>query len=380
MPASQKKTKTSKTKGKNMKSADSTAMNDGSPETAGNGDAVTTALVTRDTRPALTPESQVAVDINRVAEGDDDVNAFVAVSLMLEIMRTNLESIKYTGQPPRWIRIARAREFENEPIGKGVIELTGAFIAVVGFLADCTLKALDLLKQIDSGRALMEIGAKMIETATKDDFLNTVQKSAGMKPAKIPGAKVANEAVVKAMEVMRYIPDPEDLKPVAEQLYRLLAVEEIDIPYPKSTEKPEYTTGKVRLLSWSLDRKITLYPLSRKEDQVEVTRFGIIRPGTAKDSKPFELVWTENVDNPLTLCKFPNAELKKTSAKEAQDLLNYLGYKDSDLTKNIQSFQKKNNLPNDDGKLDLPTINLLMNLDFEKKTLRRAKRFDEKVE
>jgi hypothetical protein len=374
MAQSSKNTTASSAKKKSRKSPDPAVMSNGKPETAGKGDAVSKALVTRDTLPALTPEDQ----INRVAEGDDDVNAFVAVSLMLESMRTNLESIKYTGQPPRWIRIARAREFENEPIGKGVIGLTGAFIAVVGFLADCTLRALDLLNQIDSGRALMEIGAKMIETATQDEFLETVQKSAGMKPAKISGAEDARKAVATGMNIMRYVPDPEDLKPVSEQIYRLLAVEEIDIPDPESTEQPEYTTGKVRLLSWSLDQKITLYPLSKTK--VDITRFGILRPGTGDASEPFELVWTENVDHPLTLCKFPKAELKKTSAKEAQGLLNYLGYKESDLTKNIKAFQQKNKLPNDDGQLDLPTINMLMNLDYEKKTLRRAKKFDEKAE
>jgi hypothetical protein len=378
MAKSSDKPKRSTAKRSTRKSAEPPKINAASPKTTVTGDQESTALVPLEKRPALTPEDQ----INRVAEGKDDVNAFVAVALMLESMRTNLESIKFAGQPPRWVRIARAREFATEPIGKGVIGLTGAFIAVVGFLADCTLKALDLLKQIDSGRALMEIGAKMIETATQDEFLDTVQRSAGIvapeeKPQKIPGAKVAREAVATGMNVMRYVPDPEDLKPVSEQIYRLLAVEEIDIPDPESTDKPEFTTGKVRLLSWSLNQKITLYPLSKT--MVDVTRFGIQRPETGDASDPFELVWTEDVDHPLTLCTFPIAELKKTSDEEAQKLLNYLGYQETDLTKNIQAFQKQNQLPNDDGRLDLHTINLLMNLDFEKKTLRRAKKFDEKV-
>ena len=53
---------------------------------------------------------------------------------------------------------------------------------------------------VNEGADYVSIGP-IFETATKDDFLNTVQKSAGMKPAKIPGAKVANEAVVKAEDL-----------------------------------------------------------------------------------------------------------------------------------------------------------------------------------
>jgi hypothetical protein len=322
--------------------------------------------------PERQQKAEAALDL--VAEGDDEINAFTAVSLMLESMRTNLESIKYTGQPPRWVRVARARAYKGEAIGNMVIELSGAFIWVVSFLAELTLQAQDLLKQIDSGRALMEVGIKMIETATDDKFLKNVQKSVGIEnpPAvAVPGA--VKDGLKLADNVMKYIPDPEDVKIVADEMYRLLAVEEIDIADP-AAKAAAPTTGKVRLLSWALDKPLAFHDLSGGEI---VKRLGIRRLEKPDTLSEFKLLWNWNVEEPVILCDYNQKQLDE-EGDDIDRVLKKLGYTKADRQKNLTAFQQKNELPKQDGSLDLPTINQLMNMDFEKKTLRRAKKFEEK--
>ena len=312
-----------------------------------------------------------------VVEGDDESNAFLAVALMLEIMRTNLENIKYTGQPPRWVRIARAQAYKGKVIGDMVIGLSGAFVWVVSFLAELTLQAQDLLNQIDSGRALMEVGIKMIETATDENFLINVQKSVGAKgDQKVSVPPAVKEGLKAADDVMKYIPDPEDVKEVAREMYRLLAVEEVDFFDSKSDEMPEYMTGKVRLLSWALDKPLSFHDLT---GGVPVKRLGIRRAEKPDTESQFKLTWNWKDEEPVIICDYNKKQLDEEST-EVDEILNKLGYKTGNTKENLTAFQKKNELKNKDGSLDLHTINQLMNMDYEKKTLRRAKRFDEKVE
>jgi hypothetical protein len=317
----------------------------------------------------LLPEDAVA----NVAEGSDEINAFKAISMMLESMQENLEAAKITGDPQRWMRVARARDFRESVIGKGVVELSGGFIKVIGILAELVMKAQDIILQIDSGVALMEVGIKMIETATDEKFLNTVQSSVGIDPPeKIPGADVANAGVKNVMKFMKYIPDPKDLDEVAEVMYRLLAVEEIDLVDPDNPKKP--TTGKVRLLSWALDKPIAFHGL---KDGVDVSRLGIDRRADEKDNHPFKLAWKDN-GNELIIYEYDKNDVQTTSNKEANSILDKLGYGPGKLDTRLKSFQKANAL-GENGKLDLPTINRLMNLDFEDKKLSRAKPFNEDI-
>jgi hypothetical protein len=325
--------------------------------------------------PKQQQKAEAALDL--VAQGDDEINAFTAVALMLESMRTNLENIKYTGQPPRWVRIARAQAYKGKVIGDMVIELSGAFIWVVSFLAELTLQAQDLLKQIDSGRALMEVGIKMIETATDEKFLINVQKSVGIKgDPKVNVPAAVKDGLKTVDEVMKYIPDPEDVKEVAREMYRLLAVEEVDFIDSKSEEKPKYTTGKVRLLSWALDKPLAFHELT---GGVKVERLGIRRLEKPDTQSEFKLTWNWKDEEPVILCDYKKEQLDQEST-EVDKILKKLGYKTGNTKENLTAFQKKNELPKQDGSLDLHTINQLMNMDFKKKTLRRAKKFDEKVE
>ena len=333
-------------------------------------------LVKVDESPVPEQQQKAEAALDLVAEGDDEINAFTAVGLMLESMRTNLERVKYTGQPPRWVRVARARAYKGKPIGNMVIELSGAFIWVVSFLAELTLQAQDLLKQIDSGRALMEVGIKMIETATDDKFLKNVQKSVGIEdPPAVAVPDAVREGLKLADDVMKYIPDPEDVKIVADEMYRLLAVEEIDIVDPASKAKVP-TTGKVRLLSWALDKPLAFHDLSGGE---VVKRLGIRRLDKPDTQSEFALAWNWNVEEPVVLCDYNKKQLDE-EGDDIDRILKKLGYIKGDRKKNLIDFQKKNELPKQDGSLDLHTINRLMNMDFENKTLRRAKKFVEQAE
>jgi hypothetical protein len=50
-------------------------------------------------------------------------NPFRAIALLLKSVRESLEGVKRTGQAPRWVRIARIRNFQGgtDYISKGVI-------------------------------------------------------------------------------------------------------------------------------------------------------------------------------------------------------------------------------------------------------------------
>lgn len=319
------------------------------------------------TTPAPTKQQAATIALQDVSTGD--VNAFVAIAMMMESMRIELETKKNKDQPPRWIRIARAREFKEEFIGKGVIQITGAFLQFIGVMAELTLKAQDLLAQLDSGRALMEVGAKMLMTATNNDFLSIVHASVGIKDtSEIEGAKVIQKALKNGLEVMEYIPDPEDVDAISKELYQLLAVDQYDLP---AEDKKAYLTGRARLLSWALEKPIQCHSLT---NGISVVQLGNRR--LKKKEKSFKdgkvtLTWKQKDKDPVTLYDF---NYKSDSAKdidEADKILKLLKYQNGGFSSRLKQFQKKNHL-DESGILDLSTINQLMNLDYQKKTLRRA--------
>ncbi len=298
----------------------------------------------------------------KVKNGDNDINAFVAVALLLKSFREQLEGVKFDGQPPRWVRISKASTYKGEVIADGVITITGGLLKAIGFLGELTIKAQELLDQIDSGKALIEVGAEMIKTVMDDEFLSAVQKSVGIENPTtgiVPAG--VKDGVDAAMGYMEYIPDPEDVEVVAKEIYKLLAVGEKDLGNaPVDDDSANVFTGKIRLLSWCLEKSISCHGIT---GGVEVTQLGMDR-GSLSGGK-YLLEWTDG--EKTVKCGEVTYE---NGVSEQNAILTKLGYAENDLT----DFQTENNLENKDGNMDLFTANQLLNLDYKSKTLRKAKK------
>ena len=327
----------------------------------------TTESATNETKVLSSKQQQVLTAMNQVAQGKDDINPFAVVALLLQSMREELEVIKYEGQPPRWMRIARARKYQDSAIGGGVMTITGGFLNVMGILVELTLKAQEILEQIDSGRALLEVGASMIQTAMDDKFLCGVATSVGIKDFSAPDLSGARNAVGIAMDMMKYVPDPEDVKVVAEEMFKLLAIGEWD--FVKPAGKLDIPTGKLRILSWALSKPLSCHGITGGEP---VSALGISLSGNVNKDK-YIICWekAENIicEVPLT-AKPAGSDLYKEEVDEADRLLKRLGYAGA-TEEAIAAFRTNNSLT-ETGKLGISTISRLVNLDYENMTLKRA--------
>ena len=149
-------------------------------------------------------------------------NPFRAVAILLDGVRIGLESSKRQDQAPRWVRVVRVREFRDDAIAKGVMKAMDVLTLAVAYLQRFTLDANDLLIQGDAAKALVEVSAEFIKTATSKEFINSLEVAVGQDPSPdSPIPDVAN-IIDKIVQIADKVPEPEDLKVIGAALYKLL--------------------------------------------------------------------------------------------------------------------------------------------------------------
>ena len=335
---------------------------------------------------------------------DARANPFKAIALLLKSVRESLEGVKRTGQPPRWVRIARIRGFQGSTdyISKGVIPaLDKGFIFSITYLADLTLKAQDLLFQADSAKALIEVSGEMLKTVTRDDFAQSLAAVVGQEGVTNPLGP-AGGVIDTVLGFVDKIPEPQDLEAIGKELYGLLALEQLALDDATFTAASKThlniaASGKVRLLQMALTARtaadpalvktITVRSLGKDKSGSQAIAWLGSRRITDKVA-PTQAVgtWGEGDEaEPVYEFSFDGDQAGK-DIEEANNLLEKLGYTtpavadkkafSAEFAKRLRRFQKINALPIS-GALDNHTLNRLWHLDFKDKTLTRAKPYDE---
>ncbi|MCG8422773.1 MAG: peptidoglycan-binding protein [Proteobacteria bacterium] len=341
-------------------------------------------------------------------------NPFQLIAYLLFKVRHSLEDIDEPGRPPRWVRIARARQAQGESdyIGRGVKAGIDGFSTALSYMIELTLDIREILVQTDAGKALVEVSADLIKAATDDNFVNGVRALVGQAPGSNPLSGVG-ATIDDIKKYIDYIPDPEDVAGMGHELYRLMCIEQL--PFPRnpagdintgeiSAATSEHlnvdSTGKVRLMQWAFSSDTPVYGLGSKE-QPESEEHAIFRLGsrrtwqTATDQLPGTTVVTREISGATeTMVEFffdsreDDADKRTVDLVEVHTLLEKLGYGEpalsgdaerksfSDkLTQRLRRFQIVNDLPKS-GELDNATLNRMLHLDFDGKNLIRAKPFD----
>ena len=371
--------------------------NNNTGEETGSGEQPET---TKELVPFKKSDTQIKAEKAMALAKKGEVNAFFAVALCLESMNDALKDVD--GQPPRWVRIGRVggakpgEGWGKRPVGKVVGDLTGLFLETLGIVAELTLKAKDLLTDIDGASALVEVGTEMLETLSDDQVVKSIAYSVGARKydddfnedgtPKISPTSFTNPLAsagkgVRAVKtVLKYIPKPKDIEGVSNALYKLLNIEQLK----KIAQKEQYEehinweqTGKARLISWAREKPIPVFygtGMFNFNEKVDVKSLGsrIVKSLKETETKAVGLLYTNTTES------YEWEVYKKNySATDADDLeevdfiLEKLGYTGTDK---LNDFQKNNNLPKQDGTLDIRTIHRLLNMDYDKKTLVRAER------
>ena len=321
-----------------------------------------------------------------------NANPFKAIALLMQSVRESLEGIKRPGQAPRWVRIARIRDYQGETdyISKGVIPAVDKGLAfTIVYLSYLTLQAKDLLFQADAAKALVEVSGEILKTVTKDEFTQSLAEVVGQKGVSNP-LSGAGGVIDTVMTFVDKIPEPEDLELIGKELYGLLCVEQLPLDengLGKATEKHinMMTSGKLRLLEMALNKSIKIRGLGKdKNGEQDVAFLGGRRLWEAAAADlPAKAAgqWGEGNDVE-TIYEFAYAG---EDIEEANNLLEKMGYVEPAVTdkkvfdallgRRLRRFQKLNELTVT-GKLDNPTLNRLMHLNFDTKSLERAKPFD----
>ncbi|PZN72753.1 MAG: hypothetical protein DM484_24065 [Candidatus Methylumidiphilus alinenensis] len=321
---------------------------------------------------------------------ESHANPFKAIALLLQSVRQSLEGIKNTGQAPRWVRIARIRGYQGETdyISKAVIPAVDKGLAyTILYLSHLTLMARDLLFQADAAKALVEVSGDMLKTVTTQEFSKSLADVVGQKGVTNPLA-VAGGSIDTVISFVDKIPEPADLDLIGKELYGLLCVEQLPLDEAglgRATESHLNITasGKLRLLQMALNKPITIRGLGKdKSGEQDITFLGGRRVWQAAELPAKALgLWGEGSDAE-TLYEFA---FVGQDIEEANNLLEKLGYVEpaviekkvfgDALACRLRRFQKINELTVT-GKLDNPSLNRLMHLNFDTKTLERAKPFD----
>lgn len=286
-------------------------------------------------------------------------NLFDVLAHLLMTTRLSLENPREGGELPRYVRIARINSDDTTPQGavsflEKITETgTEGLVLTISKMIELALQARKLFGETDSVKALVEVVLQLFKEGSKlsvtPDAAKLFNLSADSNNRVFP--KYVENTLTEIEKYIDFIPAPEDLDRIGHELYRMAC-----IVYKKDRTIDLNLTGKVRLLQWSFDvewgvddpsykfkdigkRNIELEPFSREliYDKVRIMN-----------------VYTETVD-----------------VTEVKVRLGQLGYGDNDIKKNYKEFQYFNGLTVT-GKLDVYTINRLLNLDFISKNLKRA--------
>jgi hypothetical protein len=328
-------------------------------------------------------------------------NPFNLVAYLLFHVRHALED-RDDPRDPRWVRIARARHAHDnsDKIADIVRQAIDAVADGLSNLVELTLDIREVLVQADAAVALAEVTARFIREASSDTFWNGLTTLVGAGAGHTSPLAPIGSVVGQLEQYLGYIPEPDDLLSLEGELYRLLCIEQLRLPVTDDDKAAARSaplgfnvrrSGKVRLLQWAFAQGITSYGLGAGEsNEQKLYRLGS-RPlwNTSNDKLPprVAIAWPGDQD-PILELKYDEREdvaHRTLDLQELHEVLEKHGYTtpaiadktrfSNDLIKRLTRFQMMNGLVVT-SKLDNTTLNLLMNLDFTTKRLRRAKPFD----
>lgn len=336
-------------------------------------------------------------------------NPFSLLAYVLFQVRHALEDQEDGDRPPRWVRIARGREVKQETIGSGVDTGVQGLAEVIAFMAELTMDLEELLLQTDAAKALAEVSLELIKAATDSNFQNGVATLTGVNMSTLGILTDINQATTDIQGYLGYIPEPEDVRVLGEQLYGLLAIDQLALPRDPTDNSIDTDdaallatdhlkpgeTGKVRLMAWAYERGVPLPGLGADEDtELELKRFGSRRlfatDNNAELPQRSKMPWSDGEAETLIFDFAFSDATAIADLKELVQLLQAHGYNDPAMSaepqtltgairSNLLKFQAINALPIS-GELDGDSINRLMNLDYARRNLRRAKRYDEQFQ
>lgn len=346
-----------------------------------------------------------------MANGNDspyttnEFNPFANIANVLFEVRHAIEDREDADRPPRWVRIARGAEYKADALGSLVSSAVNGMAEAVSFLAELTLDLEELLYQTDAAKAIAEVVLRMV-SAMSGEFGAAVTQLIGAESASsLTNITSAVSGVSGQIEgYLDYIPEPEDVRGLGHELYRLLCIVQKRFPRnPDGTVDTDHADltgndhlvqsdcGKVRLMAWAYDHGVTARGLGPDEAaEEELKRFGMRRlPQTAGNAdlpQRSRMVWESGEDKVEIFNVAFIGQANNQDIVELVRLLKAHGYNDpampgtettitTEIRRNLMKFQAINELPIT-GEVDNDTINRLMNLDFARANLRRAKPYD----
>ncbi len=321
-------------------------------------------------------------------------NVFDLFARLLFIMRRSLEDLEKPGRPPRWVRIARARNAQGHALGKGVKSGVEGLATALSFSVELAVTLRDILAETDATEAFIELVWDFIQNTdtlvTRGSTL--VGESLDLKqlknfelPNQFTRFKDQTDDVLKG--ILKLVPSPEDVANLGHELYRLLCVEQLEGAVSRDAvdHLNVLTSGKARLLPWAFGLPAPLYRRNSQQEPLQLACMGSRRVWQI-DAGPLpgksQVVWqADNKVETLVEFSFENSD----DLYEINRVLEQLGYtKPSlskprefgpELTQRLRYFQVFNELPVT-GKLDNATLNRLLNLDYGAKNVVRARSFD----
>lgn len=329
-------------------------------------------------------------------------NPFSLIAYVLFKARHALEDLD-GDRPPRWVRICRGREFQGEALANLVSTAVGGLAGAVSFMAELTLDIEELLLQTDAAKAIAETSLELVAAATSPEFTAGIDTLLGgdLDESVASALSGINGAAANIQSYLDYIPEPHDVRQLGHEIYRLLCIVQQPMPLDPDgridlgadeLDGEDHLLidqcGKVRLCAWAYGRAVRTRGLGPDESiNRDLTRLGSRRlfgPGAsvglaarARMSWIFEGQAIEVFDFDLS---------SAVDLAELVSLLGAHGYASppmpsapvamtSEIVQNLLKFQHLNGLPLT-GRLDDSTLNRLLNLDFERKNLRRAVRYE----
>jgi hypothetical protein len=335
-----------------------------------------------------------------------DKNPFSLLAYVLFKVRHALEDREEADRPPRWVRIARGAQYKQEALGSIVSGAVNGMAETLSYMVELTLDLEELLFQTDAAKAIAEVVLRMINAMTDPNFQAGIQALVGANSLGDLGTVLdtVNGATNQIEDYLEYIPEPEDVRGLGHELYRMLAITQK--AFPRNTdgtvnvndadlEGTEHLiqddSGKVRLIAWSYAHGVTSRGLGANEaNEKELFKLGMRRlpqtQGNADLPQRSRMLWESGEDKVEIYNVAFTGQDNNKDIVELVELLKAHGYNDPAMTgaettitteirRNLMKFQAINELPVT-GEIDNDTINRLMNLDFARANLRRAKPFD----
>ncbi len=347
---------------------------------------------------------------------DDDLNPFQLIAYLLFRLRVTLEE-ETPGRAPRWVRMARVREDykRGEALAQAVPGAMGPISDGIVIIAEAILDLHEIMVQTDSIVAMTEAVLDFARGVVGSDFTDALNKlSLGGYGNPIPQSVI--DTLDDLETYLGYIPEPNDLKALGHEIYRLLCIVQRPLPLQVSGGKlrvavaeavdPDQqldleATGKLRLLQYTFGKEMKARGLGTIEDPegaepLPFKRFGLRRLWQTDDvaTLPYRVLGEfvrPTYRDTVVDTRFNHEsdheefELNNKDLEEVHNILEALGYQNPPvadkqtfspaLSQRLVCFQALNGLPLT-GMIDNDTINRLLNLDYHNQNLARARPFD----